>query len=66
MSEIDVKNTLEQMWREGFNKCFQVGCMHCMPGGQPPEVTFRWNGRTPMITLNRPRGGGLYLPDRRN
>jgi hypothetical protein len=61
MSDVDVKNTLEQMFREGFTQGFQAA------GGDPrnqPEVRFEWRGRQPVITFNRPKvkGGGLWLP----
>ena len=63
MSEVDVKNTLEQMFREGFNRGFEAA------GGdlrKAPEIRFEWRGRQPVITFNRPRvsGGGLWMPKR--
>lgn len=63
MSEIDVKNTLEQMFKEGFSQGFQAA------GGDPrnkPTVRFEWRGRQPIITFDRPRvsGGGLWVPKR--
>lgn len=61
MSEIDVKNTIEQFFKEGFAKGFEAA------GGDlrnKPEVRFEWRGRQPVITFDRPRikAGGLWLP----
>lgn len=61
MSEVDVKNTIEQFFREGFSRGFQAA------GGDPrnqPEIRLTWNGKQPVIAFDRPkvRAGGLWLP----
>lgn len=61
MSEVDVKNTIEQFFREGFSQGFQAA------GGDPrnqPDISFTWKGRQPVITFNRPKigAGRLWLP----
>jgi hypothetical protein len=61
MSDVDVKNTLEQMFREGFARGFEAA------GGDlrnAPGIRFEWKGRQPTIHINRPQiqGGGLWLP----
>lgn len=61
MGEIDVKNTIEQFFREGFGRGFQAA------GGDPrnqPEIRFAWNGHQPIITFDRPKigAGRLWLP----
>ena len=61
MSEVDVKNTIEQFFREGFARGFEAA------GGDlrnQPEIRFEWRGRQPVITFARPRirGGGLWVP----
>lgn len=63
MSEVDVKNTLEQMFREGFKQGFMAG--RSATSNRPPEVRFEWRGRQPVITFDRPvsRGrGDLWTP----
>lgn len=62
MSETDVKNTLEQMFREGFSQGYQAA------GGDlrnAPEIRFEWRGRQPVITYSRPKiklSSGLWRP----
>jgi len=54
MSETDVKNTLEQMWRAGFERGYAMG-REGATGDQSPDVRFEWNGRQPRIIIARPK-----------
>lgn len=62
MSEVDVKNTIEQFFREGFARGFEAG--RSATGNRPPEVRFEWRGRQPIITFDRPKinGRNLWTP----
>lgn len=53
MSEIDVKNTIEQFFREGFNRGYELG-REGATGNKPPNVRFEWRGKQPVITIERP------------
>jgi hypothetical protein len=64
MSETDVKNALEQMWRQGFERGFQAG-RSGDTGDRLPDVRFEWRGRTPVIHISRPKislRSGLWRP----
>ena len=61
MSRVDVQNTCEAMFREGFTKGFEAA------GGDPrnmPTIHFEWRNMQPIVTFNRPRigAGRLWLP----
>lgn len=63
MSEVDVKNALANMWREGFAKGYELGRAGAH-GNRLPDVEFTWNGRTPVIRINRAKvNGGLWTPN---
>lgn len=53
MSEVDIKNTLEQMWRAGFERGYALG-REGATGNKLPDVRFEWRGRQPVIHIARP------------
>lgn len=54
MSETDIKNTLEQMWRAGFERGYAMG-REGATGDQPPDVRIEWRGRQPVFHIERPK-----------
>ncbi len=66
MSEVDVKNTIEQFFREGLNRGYQLG-REGATGNKPPECRIEWKGLQPVIHIERPtinvRTPGLILPN---
>lgn len=62
MTDTDVKNTLEQMWRAGFAQGFHLG-REGTTGDKLPPVRFEWRDRQPIIHIERPSvRGGLWTP----
>lgn len=65
MSEVDVKNTIEQFFREGLNRGYLLG-REGASGNRPPECHIEWRGMQPVIHIARPtisvQSPGLYLP----
>jgi hypothetical protein len=65
MSEIDVKNTIEQFFKEGLQRGYQLG-REGATGNRPPECHITWNGTQPTIHIARPTitlaNQGLILP----
>lgn len=54
MGEIDVKNTIEQFFKEGFRRGFEAGDSGSF-GHRCPEPEITWNGLQPVIRLPRPK-----------
>ena len=53
MSETDVKNTIEQFFKEGLARGYALG-REGATGNRPPEVRFEWRGKQPVIHIERP------------
>lgn len=53
MSEIDVKNTIEQFFKEGLARGYALG-REGATGNRPPDCHFTWNGKQPVIHIARP------------
>jgi hypothetical protein len=53
MGEVDIKNTIEQFFKEGLARGYALG-REGATGNHPPECHIEWRGLQPVIHIARP------------